>query len=74
MLQTYTYRHNEVNGIITNGVTLPLKPDGVDRIKQNKDLAHTLSQQMQRQRSDKDTEIINKFKEEVRQNKKVQNL
>jgi hypothetical protein len=35
MLQTYKYRHNEVNGIPTNGVTLPLKPDGVDRVKQN---------------------------------------
>jgi hypothetical protein len=74
MLQTYTYRHKEANGIPTNGVTLPLRPDGVDRIKQNKDVAHTLRQQMQIQRSEKDIEIINKFKEEVRQNKKMQNL
>jgi hypothetical protein len=35
LLQTYTYRHWEVNGIATNGVTLPLRPDQVDRQKQN---------------------------------------
>jgi hypothetical protein len=58
MLQTYTYRHKEVNGILTNGMTLPLRPDGVDRIKQNKDVARTNRQQMQRQRSEKDIEII----------------
>ena len=46
----------------------------IDVPKQKRELRDALTQQMQRQRSEKDMEVISKFTDEVRHNQRMQQL
>ena len=61
-----------MNGVVTNGVSLPIREQKVDKKLVQRTLGSTLMEQMHRNRSVKDLQTINNFKEEVRKNQQVQ--
>lgn len=61
-------------GAHTNGASLQMREQHVDVPKQKRELRDALTQQMQRQRSEKDMEVISKFTDEVRHNQRMQQL
>ena len=72
VIQQFSQRNPAVNGVVTNGVSLPIRERKVDKKLVQRTLGSNLMEQMHRNRSFKDLQTINNFKEEVRKNQQVQ--